>query len=70
MDTLGRVVPEVGQAERMVLAKAIRRVLLAGLFDRSMTADDIGMDVRTLVETATRTSRSADLDPVAPARPS
>jgi len=52
LEALSRVTPDLDKPQRLALAQSIRRVLLAGLFDRSMTADDIRTGVRTLVETA------------------
>lgn len=52
LEALRRVTPGLDDSQALRLAQSIRRVLLAGLFDRSMTADDIRTGVRTLVETA------------------
>lgn len=52
LEALRRVTPGLDDSDTLALAQSIRRVLLAGLFDQSMTADDIRTGVRTLVETA------------------
>lgn len=52
LEALRHVTPGLDDSQALRLAQSIRRVLLAGLFDRSMTADDIRTGVRTLVETA------------------
>jgi AcrR family transcriptional regulator len=62
LEALRRVAPGLEESELLVLAQSIRRVLLAGMFDRSMTAEDIGAGVRTLVETATPMAKWRDVD--------
>ncbi|HEU0235645.1 MAG TPA: TetR/AcrR family transcriptional regulator [Candidatus Limnocylindrales bacterium] len=62
LEALRQVAPRLEESELIVLAQAIRRVLLAALFDRTMTADDIGAGVRALVETATLAPSSRDVD--------
>lgn len=52
LEALRRVTPGLDDSQALLLAQSIRRVLLAALFDRSMTADDIRTGVRTLVESA------------------
>jgi AcrR family transcriptional regulator len=52
LEALRRVVPGLEEPQAHALARSIRRVLLAGLFDRSMTADDIRTGIRTLVDAA------------------
>jgi AcrR family transcriptional regulator len=69
LEALRRVAPGLEESEMLALAQSIRRVLLAGMFDRSMTADDIGSGIRTLVEAATPVSRSRRLDGVEPVYP-
>lgn len=69
LEALRRVAPGLEESELVVLAQSIRRVLLAGIFDRSMTADDIGAGIRTLVETATQVPGSLDVDVWEPVRP-
>jgi AcrR family transcriptional regulator len=66
LEALARVTPHLDPQQRLDLAQAIRRVLLSGLFDRSMTADDIRTAVRTLVQTASATRRSQDPDQIGP----
>ncbi len=61
LEALQRVAPGLDDSQMLALAQSIRRVLLAGLFDRSMTADDIRTGVRTLVETAARVPGSPDI---------
>ena len=50
LEALRAVAPGLDDSQTLALAQAIRRVLLAGLFDRSMSADDIRTGVQTLVE--------------------
>lgn len=64
LDALRRVAPGLEESKMLALAQSIRRVLLAGMFDRSMTADDIRVGIRTLVETATRSPASPEMDGV------
>lgn len=52
LEALRRVAPRLDEPRTLALAQSIRRVLLAALFDRSMTTDDIRTGVRTLVEAA------------------
>jgi len=53
LEALRHVAPRLDDQNALELAKSIRRVLLAGLFDQSMTADNIRTMVRTLVDAAT-----------------
>jgi len=64
LEALRGVAPGLEESEMIALAQSIRRVLLAGMFDRSMTADDIGTGIRTLVEAATPEPGSRRLDGV------
>lgn len=64
LEALRRVTPGLDDSQMLALAQSIRRVLLAGLFDRSMTADEIGAEIRTLVESATRVPKSQDVNRV------
>lgn len=64
LEALRRVVPGLEESELLLLAQSIRRVLLAGMFDRSMTADDIGAGIRTLVETASPVATSRGVNGV------
>jgi AcrR family transcriptional regulator len=52
LEALRRLAPGLDDAQTRALAQSIRRLLLAALFDRSVTASDIRTGVRTLVETA------------------
>ncbi len=52
MEALRRVAPDLDESEARSLARSIRRVLLAGMFDRSMSSDDIRTAVQSLVELA------------------
>jgi hypothetical protein len=49
---LRRVAPDLDESAAPLLARSIRRVLLAGMFDRSMSGDNIRTTVRSLVVTA------------------
>ena len=60
LEALRRVAPGLEESKVIALAQSIRRVLLAGMFDRSMTADDIGAGIRNLVEAATRSPASRE----------
>jgi AcrR family transcriptional regulator len=60
LEALRHVAPELDDEEALELARSIRRVLLAGLFDRPMTAEDIRTAVRTLVEAASTSSHQTD----------
>lgn len=64
LEALRRVAPGLEESEMLALAQSIRRVLLAGMFDRSMTADEIGAGIRALVEAATPMARPAPPDGV------
>lgn len=59
LDALRKVAPGLAELELLVLAQSIRRVLLAGMFDRSMTADEIRTGIRKLVEAACRRPSSS-----------
>lgn len=60
LEALRRVAPGLEESELLALAQSIRRVLLAGMFDRSMTAGDIRTGIRNLVEAATRSPASRE----------
>lgn len=64
MEALRRVAPGLDDSQTVSLARSIRRALLAGLFDQSMTADDIRTAIRTLVQAASATWRSQDPDEI------
>lgn len=64
LDALREVTPALAESELLVLAQSIRRVLLAGMFDRSMTADEIRTGIRKLVEAASPMPRPRDPDAV------
>ena len=51
-DALRLVVPQAREMDVVRLARSVRHVFIAGIFDRSMTADELRDEVRTVIEGA------------------
>jgi len=63
-DALRLAVPDASELDVTRLARSVRHVFIAGMFDRSMTADELRDEIRAVIEGARTLARPVGVGPV------